>query len=99
MVLIMTMTPLHMTQHGHGLAAVGFVISGHTFGMFALSPISGRLTDRYGSPVVIAAGLAILAISSVLAAVAPPRAARSCSSRCSCSATAGTWASSPDPRC
>ena len=72
MVLIMTMTPLHMTQHGHGLAAVGFVISGHTFGMFALSPISGRLTDRYGSPVVIAAGLAVLAISSVLAAVAPP---------------------------
>ena len=72
MVLIMTMTPLHMTQHGHGLAAVGFVISGHTFGMFALSPISGRLTDRYGSPVVIAAGLAVLAISSVLAAVSPP---------------------------
>ncbi|HEU5204451.1 MAG TPA: MFS transporter, partial [Candidatus Limnocylindrales bacterium] len=32
MVLIMTMTPLHMTSHGHGLAAVGLVISGHTFG-------------------------------------------------------------------
>jgi len=72
MVLIMTMTPLHMTQHGHGLAAVGFVISGHTFGMFALSPVSGRLTDRYGSPVVIAAGLGVLAFSSVLAAVSPP---------------------------
>ena len=40
--------------------------------MFALSPISGRLTERYGSPVVIAAGLAVLAISSVLAAVSPP---------------------------
>ena len=99
MVLIMTMTPLHMTQHGHGLAAVGFVISGHTFGMFALSPISGRLTDRYGSPVVIAAGLAVLA--SPLSSRRSPRrrAARSCSSRCSCSATAGTWASSPGPRC
>jgi MFS family permease len=72
MVLIMTMTPLHMTQHGHGLAAVGFVISGHTFGMFALSPVSGRLTDRYGSPVVIAVGLGVLAFSSVLAAVSPP---------------------------
>ena len=72
MVLIMTMTPLHMTDHGHDLAAVGFVISGHTFGMFALSPISGRLTDRFGSPLVIAAGLAILALSAVLAAVAPP---------------------------
>ena len=46
MVLIMTMTPLHMTEHGHGLAAVGLVLSGHTLGMFALSPLSGRLTDR-----------------------------------------------------
>ena len=72
MVLIMTMTPLHMTQHGHGLAAVGLVISGHTFGMFALSPLSGRFTDRYGSPIVITAGLAVLAFSSVLAAIAPP---------------------------
>jgi MFS family permease len=71
MVLIMTMTPLHMTQHGHDLAAVGFVISGHTFGMFALSPLSGRLTDRFGSPIVIAAGLVVLAVSSVMAAVAP----------------------------
>jgi len=71
MVLIMTMTPLHMTQHGHDLAAVGLVISGHTFGMFALSPVSGRLTDRFGSPVVIALGLAVLAVSAVMAAVAP----------------------------
>ncbi len=72
MVLIMTMTPLHMTDHGHDLAAVGIVISGHTFGMFALSPLSGRLTDRFGSPVVIAAGLVVLAVASVLAAAAPP---------------------------
>ena len=72
MVLIMTMTPLHMTDHGHDLAAVGVVISGHTFGMFGLSPISGRLTDRFGSPPVILAGLGVIAISSVMAAAAPP---------------------------
>ena len=48
MVLIMTMTPIHLIQHGHGLATVGLVLSAHTFGMFALSPISGRLTDRFG---------------------------------------------------
>ena len=72
MVLIMTMTPLHMTDHGHDLAAVGVVISGHTFGMFALSPLSGRLTDRFGSPAVIGAGLAVLAVASVMAAAAPP---------------------------
>jgi MFS family permease len=72
MVLIMTMTPLHMTDHGHDLAAVGLVLSGHTFGMFGLSPISGRLTDRFGSVPVILAGLAVVAFASVLAAVAPP---------------------------
>jgi MFS family permease len=72
MVLIMTMTPLHMADHGHSLAAVGFVISGHTFGMFGLSPISGRLTDRYGSVPVILAGLATVAAASILAAAAPP---------------------------
>lgn len=72
MVLIMTMTPLHMGEHGHSLAAVGVVISGHTFGMFGLSPISGRLTDRFGSVPVILAGLATTAAASVLAAAAPP---------------------------
>jgi MFS family permease len=72
MVLVMTMTPLHMAEHGHGLDAVGLVISGHTFGMFALSPISGRLAGRFGTPIVIVAGLVVLAFSSVLAAVAPP---------------------------
>ena len=72
MVLIMTMTPLHMANHGHDLAAVGIVISGHTFGMFGLSPLSGRLTDRFGSVPVILGGLAVIAFASVLAAAAPP---------------------------
>jgi MFS family permease len=71
MVLIMTMTPLHMSQHGHALPAVGLVLSAHTFGMYALAPLSGRLTDRFGSPPVIYAGTAILAIAGILAAIAP----------------------------
>ena len=54
MVLIMTMTPLHMTDHGHDLGAVGLVISGHTFGMFGLSPLSGppdrSVRERAGHP-------------------------------------------------
>ena len=72
MVLIMTMTPIHLIDHGHGLPTVGFVLSAHTFGMFALSPISGRLTDRFGSPIVIAAGMGTLAVAALLAALAPP---------------------------
>lgn len=71
MSLVMTMTPLHMANHGHGLADVGLVISAHTFGMFGLSPLSGRLADRFGSVPVILAGLLTVATASGLAAVAP----------------------------
>ncbi|HXU84379.1 MAG TPA: MFS transporter [Verrucomicrobiae bacterium] len=71
MVLVMTMTPLHMTDHGSNLAAVGIVISGHTLGMYALSPISGRLTDRIGMIPVILAGMGVTASASGLAALAP----------------------------
>jgi MFS family permease len=72
MVLIMTMTPLHMTDHGHDLTAVGFVISGHVFGMYALAPISGRLTDRIGTLPIIAAGLAVIVVAALLSALAAP---------------------------
>jgi MFS family permease len=72
MVLIMTMTPLHLTAHGHGLDTVGLVLSAHTFGMFGLSPLTGRLTDRFGSVPVIAAGLFGLVTAALLAALAPP---------------------------
>ncbi|TAJ99152.1 MAG: MFS transporter [Chloroflexota bacterium] len=72
MVLIMTMTPLHMTQHGHNLGAVGAVLSAHTLGMFALSPLSGRLTERLGAVRTIVLGTVVLGGSSVMAAAAPP---------------------------
>ncbi len=72
MVLVMTMTPLHMIEHGHDLAAVGIVLSAHTLGMFALSPLSGRLTDRVGPVPTILGGTVLLAGSSLLAAAAPP---------------------------
>jgi MFS family permease len=72
MVLIMTMTPLHMADHGHDLASIGLVISGHVLGMYALSPISGRLTDRFGSATIATTGLVVVALSALLSAVAPP---------------------------
>ncbi len=72
MTLIMTMTPLHMTQHGHDLGMVGLILSAHTLGMFALSPLSGRLTERVGAVRAIFIGTTVLATSAVLAAVAPP---------------------------
>jgi MFS family permease len=72
MTLIMTMTPLHLTEHGHDLGTVGFVISGHVAGMFALSPVSGWLTQRLGSVKTIFMGAAVLISASLLAALAPP---------------------------
>ena len=72
MVLIMTMTPLHLTDHGHGLGTVGVVISAHVVGMFALAPVSGRITQRFGSLNTIFLGTGVLIAAAVLAAVAPP---------------------------
>jgi MFS family permease len=71
MTVVMTMTPLHITEHGGGLAAVGFVISAHTFGMYALAPLSGRFADHFGSQRTILLGLSTLAFAGLLAAAAP----------------------------
>jgi MFS family permease len=71
MTLVMTMTPYHLHAEGHGLETVGLVISAHTFGMFAFSPISGRLTDRFGANAMVLAGFSVLATSGLLAALMP----------------------------
>jgi len=71
MVAIMTMTPLYMRDHGHGLGATGLVIAAHIGLMYLPSPITGRLADRYGSrPVIVAGGIFLLA-AGLLAAAAP----------------------------
>ena len=69
MTLIMTMTPYHLHTDGHGLETVGFVISAHTFGMFAFSPLSGRLTDRFGANSMVLAGFSVLATSGIISAL------------------------------
>jgi MFS family permease len=71
MTLVMTMTPYHLHTEGHGLETVGLVISAHTFGMFAFSPLSGRLTDRYGPNTMVLGGFAVLAGAGLFAAVIP----------------------------
>jgi MFS family permease len=72
MVLIMTMTPLHLTDHHHGLETVGLVISGHVAGMFALAPLSGWISQRIGNIRTIFLGTAVLIGASLLAGLAPP---------------------------
>ena len=70
MVLIMTMTPVHIRDMGESLTTVGVVISAHTLGMFALSPLSGRLVSRFGAINILYAGFATLLLAAVLAATA-----------------------------
>lgn len=72
MVLLMTMTPVHIRHAGHGLGAIGFVISAHTLGMFAFSPITGRLADRFGRVPLLVAGVVVL-VTSCMVGVAASR--------------------------
>jgi MFS family permease len=66
MVLLMTITPLHMDGHNHGTQAISFVIMAHTLGMFGLSGVTGWLIDKYGRIAMIVAGSAILILSSIM---------------------------------
>src|SRR5919107_595640 len=71
MVAVMTAAPIEMHRHGQGLGAVGAVLSAHTLGMFALSPLTGRLIDRIGARPVLAAGLVALAVAAGATAAGP----------------------------
>ncbi len=66
MIGIMVMAPVSMQQRMVPLATIGMVVSGHLFGMYALSPVMGWLTDRLGAPVVILAGLVLAAIAALI---------------------------------
>ncbi|QWH04147.1 MFS transporter (plasmid) [Bacillus mycoides] len=71
MVAIMTMTPVHMKHHGHGLAEVGIVIGFHIGSMYFPSLITGVLVDKIGRTAMsIASGITLL-FAGLLAAYAP----------------------------
>lgn len=71
MIAIMTMTPVHMRDHGHGLGDVGLVIAIHVAFMFLPSPLTGMLVDRLGRrPMAAASGVTLL-IAGIVAALAP----------------------------
>lgn len=67
MVIVMTVTPVHMDHHQHSINAISLVVTAHTFGMFGLSFVTGWLSDRVGHVPVILAGGLVLAISCVMA--------------------------------
>ncbi|MER7170457.1 MFS transporter [Streptomyces mesophilus] len=72
MVSIMSMTPVDLGHHGADIDLIGLVISGHIAGMYAFSPVMGRLSDRLGRLSVIALAVSLLAVAALLAGTAGP---------------------------
>ncbi|MBD1381321.1 MFS transporter [Metabacillus arenae] len=71
MAAIMTMTPIHMGHHGHGLREVGLVIGFHIGAMYFPSLVTGLLVDKVGRTAMAVASGATLLASGLLAAFAP----------------------------
>ncbi|MGH8946816.1 MAG: MFS transporter [Acidimicrobiia bacterium] len=69
MVAVMTMTPLHMRDHGHAELST-LVISVHVLGMFGLSPLIGGWADRFGRIRSVGAGAAILGLGTIATVIA-----------------------------
>lgn len=70
MVAVMTMTPVHLEDHHHGLDAVGLIIGLHIGAMYLPSPLTGRLVDRFAAAPTAAAGGAVLAVAALTAGAA-----------------------------
>ncbi|MFI1412729.1 MFS transporter [Streptomyces sp. NPDC020707] len=70
MVSVMSMTPLDLGHHGAGIDLIGLVISVHIAGMYAFSPLMGRLSDRFGRLSGIGLAVALLACAALLAGTA-----------------------------
>ncbi len=71
MVAIMTMTPIHMGHHGHGLDAIGLVIGIHIGAMYLPSLVTGVLVDKFGRTAMASAAGITLLLAGIVAATAP----------------------------
>ncbi len=66
MVLVMTIAPAHMHNHGYVPTTISVALTVHTIGMFGLSAVTGRLVDRYGRLPVITIGASQLIVASLM---------------------------------
>lgn len=67
MVLVMTVTSLHMSHHDHHLGDISLVFAAHTLGMFGVSFATGFIADRLGRQITIGIGAIILLAGALLA--------------------------------
>ncbi len=64
--LLMTATPIAMTQAGHPFTATALVIQWHSIGMFAPGFVTGSLIKRFGEVRIILIGVALQVICVVI---------------------------------
>lgn len=69
MVAVMTMTPLHMREHGHD-GTSSFVIALHVVGMYGFAPLVGRLSDKWGRLRTILLGASVMVLATSVSAAA-----------------------------
>ncbi len=67
MVSVMAMTPVHLQHMGYDIVVVGFTISLHIAGMYALSPVMGFLADKVGKIQTIFIGQALFVAALLFA--------------------------------
>jgi hypothetical protein len=72
MIGVMSMTPVHIGEQHRAdtLTIVSIVLSVHIAGMYAVSPLTGWLTDRLGRRPVILGGVALLVAACAVAGTA-----------------------------
>ncbi len=70
MVSIMSVTSVHLNQHGATLTIIGLTISLHIAGMYALSPVMGVISDRVGPVRTAIGGFTVLIAAAAAAGLA-----------------------------
>jgi MFS family permease len=68
MVALTTSVPVHAHHDGHGLSALGLMLSAHSLGMFAFAPVTGWWIDRSGPRPAMLAGLVTITASALVIA-------------------------------
>lgn len=71
MSMVMAITSLALAHHGHALPAISLSVSIHVIGMFAFSMPLGRLGDAVGRRSVLAMGIFIAILGTLLVPASP----------------------------
>lgn len=69
MVSVMAMTPVHLQHLGYDVVIIGFTISLHIAGMYALSPLMGYFADKIGKIQTIFLGQTLFVAALLFAGI------------------------------